>query len=87
MFRPSYSELVNVLNNKYNTDSTITSRYTIVLATSKRARQLIDGAKPLTELEVNKPVSIAVKELMEGNIKLETGNANNTTIDESIQIE
>jgi DNA-directed RNA polymerase subunit omega len=63
---------MTVLNEEQNTDSRITSRYTIVLAASKRARELIDGAIPVTDVITNKPVSIAVKELIEGKIKLTT---------------
>ena len=48
MIHPSYFELMDKINSKHDTDDTplITSRYSIVLATSKRARQLIDGAEP-----------------------------------------
>ena len=43
----------------------------IVIATSKRARELIAGAKPLVEgMEDEKPFSIAVKELYDGKIKI-----------------
>ena len=47
------------------------SRYSIVIATSKRARELIGGARPLVEgVEGEKPLSIAVKELYDGKIKI-----------------
>jgi DNA-directed RNA polymerase subunit omega len=68
MLRPSYSELMESLNNDKKVDSQITSRYTIVIATAKRARQIIDGANPLTYAPTDRAVSIAVKELSEGKL-------------------
>ena len=68
MLRPSYTELMEKLNNDKQVDSEITSRYTIVLAAAKRARQIIDGANPLTYAPSDKAVSIAVKELSEGKL-------------------
>ncbi len=38
-------------------------RYTLVVESAKRARQLVDGAEPLTELEEQNPVSQAAKEI------------------------
>ena len=49
----------------------INSRYSIVIASSKRARELIAGAKPLVDgMEGEKPLSIAVKELYDSKIKI-----------------
>ena len=49
----------------------VNSRYSIVMATSKRARQLIDGEEPLVETtQSEKPLSIAVDELKQGKIKI-----------------
>jgi len=58
------------LNNQKRVDSEITSRYTIVLAVAKRARQIIDGANPLTYAPTDRAVSIAVKELDEGKLNI-----------------
>ena len=42
-----------------------------VIAASKRARQLVDGAPALVEdMEDEKPLSIAVEELYEGKVKI-----------------
>ena len=51
MIHPSYKELIEVINNGQDLDEAplVTSRYSIVLATSKRARQLIAGAEPLVK--------------------------------------
>jgi DNA-directed RNA polymerase subunit omega len=80
MLRPSYSELMETLNNAKKVDSQITSRYTIVLAVAKRARQIIDGANPLTYAPTDRAVSIAVKELDEGKllIKVDPEQIENT---------
>ncbi|WP_416198098.1 MAG: DNA-directed RNA polymerase subunit omega [Sporanaerobacter sp.] len=44
------------------------SRYTLVMLASKRARQLVDGAKPYIDTDLNKPVSIAIEEIRQGKI-------------------
>jgi DNA-directed RNA polymerase subunit omega len=59
---------METLNSQKKVDSQITSRYTIVLAAAKRARQIIDGANPLTYAPTDRAVSIAVKELDEGKL-------------------
>lgn len=43
-------------------------RYTLVVETAKRARQLIDGAQPLTEPYDPNPVSQAVDEVLNDRI-------------------
>lgn len=43
-------------------------RYTLVVETAKRARQLIDGAQPLTEPSDPNPVSQAVDEVLNDRI-------------------
>lgn len=43
-------------------------RYTLVVETAKRARQLIDGAQPLTEPVDSNPVSQAVNEILDDKI-------------------
>ena len=58
------------INTDKLVDSKITSRYTIVLAVAKRARQIIDGAAPMTYAPSDRAVSIAVKEMGEGKIKI-----------------
>jgi len=70
MLTPSYSELIDIFNNTALVDSKITSRYTIVLAAAKRARQLIHGANPLTYAPTDRAVSIAVKEMNEGKLTI-----------------
>lgn len=72
MLHPSYSDLMKVVNSEVEEGEAplINSRYSIVMATSKRARQLIDGEEALIESEGVKPLSIAVEELNQGKIKI-----------------
>ena len=48
----------------------VQSRYSVVMATAKRARQIIDGAEPLVKSESGKPLSTAVAELYSGKVKI-----------------
>ena len=48
----------------------VNSRYSIVMATSRRARQIIAGEEPLVNTKQTKPLSIAIEELNEGKIKI-----------------
>jgi DNA-directed RNA polymerase subunit omega len=43
-------------------------RYTLVVESAKRARQLVDGAEPLTEMQEANPVSQAAKEIYQDRI-------------------
>ena len=73
MLHPSYTELMNAVNSevKEGEQPIVSSRYSIVIAASKRARQLVDDAEPLVPVNRdNKPVSIAVNELYAGKIKI-----------------
>lgn len=70
MLEPSYSELMEVLNEDMDNENAVNSRYTIVLAASKRARQLIDGEEPTMKTKIKKPLSVAVNELYNKNLKL-----------------
>ncbi|MDO4316660.1 MAG: DNA-directed RNA polymerase subunit omega [Lachnospiraceae bacterium] len=72
MIHPSYHDLMQVVNSGVEEGEAplINSRYSIVLATAKRARQIILGSKPLVEPKCNKPLSIAVQEVYEGKVKI-----------------
>ena len=68
MIHPSYVDLMQVVNKGVEEGETpvINSRYSIVMATAKRARQIVDGDEPLIDVpEGEKPLSIAVEELNE----------------------
>ena len=46
----------------------VDSKYSLVVAAAKRARELTDGAEPLAKVNSNKPVSIALCEIGEDKI-------------------
>lgn len=60
MLYPSINEI------KHKADS----RYTLVILAAKRARDLVDGKPALVDCKVNRPVSIAAKEINEDMIKV-----------------
>lgn len=72
MLHPSYSDLIKVVNSEVEPGEApvVNSRYSIVMATSKRARQIIAGDDPLISEKDSKPLSIAVEELNQGKIKI-----------------
>ena len=77
MLHPSYSDLMNVVNSEVDVEHgehpVVNSRYSIVMATSKRARQITDGEDPMVPVKDNdKALSIAVEELYQGKIKILT---------------
>ena len=66
MLHPSYTDLMKVVNKDVEEGETkvVNSRYSIVLATSKRARQIIDGDEPMVKAKQGiKPLSVAIDEL------------------------
>lgn len=72
MLHPSYSDLMKVVNSEVEEGEApvVNSRYSIVMATSKRARQLIGGEEAYVDAEGKKPLSVAVEELNESRIKI-----------------
>ena len=73
MIHPSYKEMIAAVNSEIEdgTVPVVSSRYSIVMATSRRARQLIDGDEPLVETTPEeKPLSIAVEEVYKGEVKI-----------------
>ena len=49
----------------------VVSRYSLVVATAKRARQLVSGAEVLVDTESTKPVTIAMEEISSGKVFIE----------------
>lgn len=79
MIHPSYVEMIDRINDEQKNDREeaplVNSRYSIVLATARRARQLIAGAEPLVPDRdrydrERKSLSIAVDELYEGKVHI-----------------
>ncbi len=72
MLHPSYSDLMKVVNSEVEQGEApiVNSRYSIVMATSRRARQIIGGDTAMVESRDRKPLSVAVEELNQGKIKI-----------------
>ncbi len=49
----------------------VDSKYTLVIAAAKRARQLMSGEKVLVRARGRKPVTIALEELASGRLRCE----------------
>lgn len=69
MLHPSYSELMDKINKKAG-EPVVKSRYSIVMSTAKRARQMVDKDYYTLPDHARKPLSIAVEELYEGDIRI-----------------
>ena len=90
MIHPSYTELIEAINTNNEDDDTtmsINSRYSLVLAASKRARQLIAGAKPMVAGAAGKkPLSVAI-ELYQGQVKILAPEEETEETAEAVQTE
>lgn len=78
MLHPSYSDLMKVVNQDVEEGATkiVNSRYSIVLATSKRARQIVAGDEPLVNAKYGeKALSIAIDELNSAKLKIVADDA------------
>ncbi|MBR3309106.1 MAG: DNA-directed RNA polymerase subunit omega [Lachnospiraceae bacterium] len=73
MLHPSYTDLMDAVNSDVENGEqpVVQSRYSIVMAASKRARQLVDGAEPLVDEPADaKPLSTAVDEIYSQKVKI-----------------
>ncbi len=72
MLHPSYTDLMKVVNSEVEPGEqpVVNSRYSIVIATARRARQIINGSVPMVDVTYPKPLSIAVEELNQGKVKI-----------------
>lgn len=61
MIKPSVDHLIEKVDSKY----------TLVVAAAKRARELMNGKPPQVDSRSNKPVSIALEELASGRLLYE----------------
>ena len=52
----------------------VEDRYSLVIVTSRRAGQLIDGNEPLTSNASKKPLTVAINEVNEGLISYHKNN-------------
>jgi len=60
MLKPPINELIEIAG----------SRYALVVATSKRARKIVEGEAVLIDTVSNKPVAIATEEIYNGKIEI-----------------
>lgn len=70
MLHPSYTDLMAVVNSEVEPGEqpVVQSRYSIVMATSKRARQIVAGEEPLVNGCGRKPLSVAIDELYSSKV-------------------
>ena len=69
MLHPSYTDLMKVVNQDVEEGATkiVNSRYSIVLATAKRAREIAEDAEENKVIITEKPVSLALEEILAGD--------------------
>ena len=60
MVKPTVQELLKKAKN----------RYELVIATSKRARQIANGADVKTKVKEESPVTLAANEIAEGEVEI-----------------
>ena len=60
MVRPSVTDLLQLAEN----------RYVLVVATAKRARQIVSGSPILTKAKEESAVTLAANEIAEGKVKI-----------------
>ena len=75
MLEPSYTQIMTKLNEDPEAQK-VTSRYSIIIATARRARQLVDDQDEAT-MAGRKPITVAIDELYQGRMKIreqKTGN-------------
>ena len=72
MLYPTYSDIIESINEKADVtgEPHIHSRYSVVIAAAKRARQIVDGAQTSSEYYNEKPLSAAIDELYDGQVSI-----------------
>ncbi len=86
MIHPSYVDLMKVVNKdvEEGNEPIISSRYSIVMATAKRARQLIAGDEPMVRVkDKEKFLSIAVDELNADKLRILSDEEKEALIEEN----
>lgn len=62
MVKPTTAELLQKIND---------SKFRLVIATAKRARQIAEGQEKLTQVDEEATVTIAANEIAEGKVSIE----------------
>ena len=72
MLHPSYTDLIEAVNSdvEQGEQPVVQSRYSIVIASAKRARQLIAGEEAIVPSAGRKPLSVAIEELYKSYVKI-----------------
>jgi len=72
MLHPSYTDLINAVNADVEPGEqpVVQSRYSIVIATAKRARQLVDGEEATVPSFGKKALSVAIDEVYKKKVKI-----------------
>ncbi|HIZ78719.1 MAG TPA: DNA-directed RNA polymerase subunit omega [Candidatus Lachnoclostridium stercorigallinarum] len=72
MLHPSYTDLIEAVNSdvEQGEQPVVQSRYSIVIASAKRARQLIAGEEAYVPSAGRKPLSVAIEELYKSYVKI-----------------
>ena len=72
MLHPSYTDLIEAVNSDVEPGEqpVVQSRYSIVIASAKRARQLIAGEEAYVPSAGRKPLSVAIEELNKSYVKI-----------------
>ena len=70
--KPTVAELLKKSKN----------RYELVIATSRRARQIATGDQVLTKVQEESPVTLAANEIAEGKVIIENDEINDNNTDE-----
>ena len=91
MLHPSYTEIMEKVNEEVEqgTEPVVNSRYSIVIASAKRARQIIEAQKyEEAPAAIQKPLSKAVEEIYSGTVKIlseEEANALEENIEAAVE--
>ena len=72
MLHPSYTDLIEAVNSDVEPGEqpVVQSRYSIVIASAKRARQLIAGEEAYVPSAGRKSLSVAIEELYKSYVKI-----------------
>lgn len=74
MVKPAVTDLLKKVDN----------RYSLVIMTAKRARQIAQGETPMTDSKEKSPVTLAVNEIYEDKVyRLKDENADETNHEEA----
>ena len=86
MLHPSYSDLIQIVNSESEQDTpVVNSRFSIVMATAKRARQIVAGEAYVSAKDALKPLSTAVRELLVASITILPEPEEEETAEEAVE--